>query len=344
MKRSCIGNIKIDTDKYMLSVNRDFSQMRQSQVRIYSYLDLLQERAALTDETQTIYNDMDKYYCMFCIIEQFGSNVLLLENSLYYLSDEVEKGSFDKIFKTLEERNANLQRTTDRIINNCLNNVGITAIVDEESLKWWTENIINLNFYENDFKRTTSAQSTVTISGMTDQEFIEDFKKSGVAWSYLRCNKDIIKNNKKALLKYNNQVAMSKYLASCNIKLDQVTQRNLIDSGILKETGSNADNCVLALKAKANQKSNIGDPTGVSELIMAIVTILSTCIGVVATIFQVVRNAKQSDLQAQQLTPDNMMSETDWFGFLDQDMDGMIDLKWLFLLGGLFAIGAYYLN
>ena len=77
---------------------------------------------------------------------------------------------------------------------------------------------------------------------------------------------------------------------------------------------------------------------------MAIVTILSTCIGVVATIFQVVRNAKQSDLQAQQLTPDNMMSETDWFGFLDQDMDGMIDLKWLFLLGGLLAIGAYYLN
>lgn len=344
MKRCQICNIKIDTDKYVFFLNKSFSQMRQSQVRIFSYLDLLQERANLTDNTAKIYDEMDKYYCLFCIVDQFGSNISLLENSLYYFTDEVEKGSFNKVYKSLEDRNANLQRVVDTIINNCLNNVGITAIVDEQSLSWWNENIINLNFFETDFKRSNNAQGTVTISGVTDEQFIEDFKKSGVAWSYLRCDKNIIKNNKKALLKYNSQISMSKYLSICNIKLDQVTQRNLIDSGILKETGTNANDCVLSLKERAIKKANIGDPTGVTELIVAIVTILSTCVGVAASLFQIIRNAKQSDMGAQQLTPDQMMSETDWIGFLDSDGDGMIDMKWLLLFGGILAIGAYYLN
>ena len=54
--------------------------------------------------------------------------------------------------------------------------------------------------FEQNGKRTEFYVKDVTINGTRD-EFLTDFKKSGVAWSYLRCDVSLIKDNKKAVVK-----------------------------------------------------------------------------------------------------------------------------------------------
>ena len=342
MKRTQIGNITIDTNKYLFDLNKPIEEMRQNQVRIISHLDLLQEKANFTDNEvvlNDLYNQMDLYFCIYCLIEQFAENTTYLEMANFYFIDAINKGRFDTNFKTLSDRNSALNNTIQEISTAIVSNYALDTTTVEDELMWWKENVMDLNFFEQNGKRNEFYVKDVTING-TREEFLTDFKKSGVAWSYLRCDVSLIKDNKKAVVKLAQQKSMQAYLSRCNLQLDSVTQNNLIDSGILAQTGGkNANDCVYSLRQQAQKSKTpkVGEPIA---LITAILTILGTCVGIACKVINQVKSMR-TDNEARQLDPQYLVSEDDWLGFLDSDKDGQIDMKWIFLLGGILAVGAY---
>lgn len=345
MKRSAIGSVSIDTDKYLFTIDKPLSDMRQNQVRLISYLDLLQETASFEDseiKLKKIYDAMDQAYCVYCIIDQFGENQKFLETSLFYYIDAIVNGAFDKKYNDLKERNNNLNQTIQNIIDKVITNSAIDNIVDKNDFEWWKENVIDLNFYELNGERSNVKLQDVAINGVTKKDFLEDFKKSGVAWSYVRCDKSMIENNKIAVYKYAKQKNMQALLAQSNYQLDPVTQNNLIDAGILSETkGKTANDCVFSLKENAKKNSKIsGDPF---TIIASIVAIIATCVGVIAQVFEFVRAGK-TNYDAKQLDPQYMMDSSDWSDIFDSDRDGMIDTKWLIIGAIALGIGAYYFS
>ncbi len=342
MKRAKIGNINIDTSKYLFRIDKDIESMRQSQVRIISYLDLLQERAELTTNElilNDIYTEMDMYYCVYCIIEQFGSNIKQLELAMYYFNDAIAKGYISSEYTSLSQRNNKLNRCIETIINNTISNYAVDTVnVSIEGIKWWKENVINLNYYEQNGVKSDVYIQNVAI-GETKEEFLEKFKKSCAVWSYVRCNTDELKNNKIAVVKLSKQRNAQQYLENCNIQLDIVTQNNLIDSGILKETGgANATEFVQALKMASRRKSSIGDPATIIGIVLSIIT---TCTSVAVSVIQAVKQSKGVNFQPQQLNPTAFTSGDDWSSF-DEDRDGNIDTKWLLLLAGILGVGYYF--
>lgn len=342
MKRAKIGNINIDTSQYLFRIDKDIESMRQSQVRIISYLDLLQERAELTTDElilNDIYTEMDMYYCVYCIIEQFGSNQLQLEVAMYYFNDAIAKGYLSGEFSSLEKRNASLNRCIEYIINGVISNYAVDTVnVPTQGVKWWQENVINLNYYEQNGVKSNIYIQNVSI-GDTKEEFLEKFKKSCAVWSYVRCNTDELKNNKIAIVKLSKQRNAQQYLANCNIQLDIVTQNNLIDAGLLKETGgANATEFVQALKIASQKKSSIGD---LATILGVVLSILELCTGIAVTVIQSVKQSKGVNFQPQQLNPTAFTSGDDWSSF-DDDRDGNIDTKWLLLLAGILGVGYYF--
>lgn len=347
MKRSAIGSTKIDTDKYLFTIDKPLSDMRQNQVRLISYLDLLQEKAQFTEkesELKQLYDAMDMSYCIYCIIDQFAENPKYLENSLYYYMDAIVSGEFDKEYNSLEERNNQLNQAIQSVIDKVISNCAIDSIVENDDLIWWQENVIDLNYFELNGERSNVRLQDVAINGVTKKDFLEEFKRSGCAWSYIRCDKSLIEDNKVAIYKYGKQKNMQALLAQSNFQLDTVTQNNLIDAGILKETnGKSANDCVYSLREKAKAKKSAkisGDPF---TIIATIVTIIATCVGIASQVFEVVRAGK-TNYDARQLDPQYMIDETDWSDIFDSDRDGMIDTKWLILGAIALGIGAYYFS
>lgn len=343
MKRVKIGNINIDTTQYLFRIDKDIESMRQSQVRIISYLDLLQEKAELTTDElilNDIYTEMDMYYCVYCIIEQFGSNQMKLEVAMYYFNDAIAKGYLSGEYTSLEKRNASLNRCIEYIVYGVISNYAVDTVnVTRQGIKWWQENVINLNYYEQNGVKSDVYIQNVAI-GETKEEFLEKFKKSCAVWSYVRCNTDELKNNKIAIVKLSKQRNAQQYLSNCNIQLDIVTQNNLIDAGLLRETGgANATEFVQALKLASQKKSRIGDPATIIGIVLSIIT---TCTSVAVSIIQAVKQSKGVNFQPQQLNPTAFTSADDWSSF-DSDRDGNIDTKWLLLLAGIFVVG-YYLS
>lgn len=343
MKRAKIGNINIDTTQYLFRIDKDIESMRQSQVRIISYLDLLQEKANLTTddiELSAIYTEMDMYYVVYCIIEQFGDDVTNLETAMYYYNDAIIKGMLGGEFVSLSERNKCLLKCVDYIINANICNYAVdTTNISYIGAIWWQENVINLNYYEQNGVKSDVYIQNVAI-GDTKEEFLEKFKKSCAVWSYVRCNTDELKNNKIAIVKLSKQRNAQQYLANCNIQLDIVTQNNLIDAGLLRETGgANATEFVQALKMASQKKSKIGDPATIIGIVLSIIT---TCTSVAVSVIQAVKQSKGVNFQPQQLNPTAFTSADDWSSF-DSDQDGHIDTKCLLLLAGILGVG-YYLS
>lgn len=346
MKRNKIGSVEIQTERLVFVCDKPFSEMRQNEVRIFSHLDLLQEKAvyATEDEQNAIYTEMDKYYTIACICDQFGNNEDYLLNASAYFNDKVSNGEFDKDFASLEDRNENINNIVSEIINNTLNNYKLSSILTYDKLEWWRENIINLNYYTlADGTKSKVLIKDVAINGTT-ANYVEEFKKTACGWAYLHCDKSLIKNSKIAVSKYARQKTMQNAINDSNIQLDTTTQNNLIKSGIIKDTqGGDANDFVKALKEEGQKKSTkIGGLT--AALITAIITLVCTALSVIGGIVQQRIASKSLAYSSDVVNPGNACDPSDFSGMLDDDGDGKIDTKYILLGIGLLGTIYYYLS
>lgn len=344
MKRSRIGNITVDTDKIIFVCVKPFSQMKQSEIRLYSYLDLLQEKAGFAQtkqEENSIYSEMDKLFCIASIVDQLGDNTEQLYNSVYYFTNAVNNGAFNKKFDSLQERNDNLNNVTLSIVNDTLNNVSINnSIVTPSISDWWNENIMNLNYYTNSDGEKVNSLPTVSI-GATNDNYLERFKQGAPSWCYSVVDPDFLGKNSIAKIKRSKQIEMRKSLDACGVQLDFTTQTNLIHSGIMAQSdGATATEFINAMKASAKeQRAKIGmSEAGITALINAIASLLATCIPIVVGLIISAKQKKNNADTALNNAENKLASVDDW---LDIDGDGVSDAPKL-LIGGAVLLALYY--
>lgn len=343
MKRCRIGNIEIDTQSKILRLDTPVSQMRQSEVRLLSLLDLLQEKAnfAVNEyEENKIYNEQDKIFCLCQVVENLGGTVQYLKNALFVYNEAVESGVFDKKYNNLAQRNENVNTITLNIINDSINyNVSLNFAVSPDRSKWWKENIIDLNYYTdiNTGEKLEYMPENAASIGASEYDFLGQFKESASAWCYTVVDRSFLAGSNKAILKREKQIESRNTLAGAGIQLDKQTQNNLIAAGILAQTnGGNEKDLINGLKAAGKQKTPfVGlTPELIGTIITAAVSILTAIIGVVL-------NKRKNELkQNAETTLKNTPtpSVNDW---LDFDGDGTNDTNKI-LLFGVAALFAYY--
>lgn len=347
MKRTRIGNTEVNQDSNVFCFNTPIWKMRQSEVRVMSYLDVLQEcaiYATLESEVTRIYNEMDKYYCIAKIIENLGDNESYLINAFYVYNEALQSGAFDYVYQDEIERNNHVNETVCNIINDSINyTVSDSVIIDQQLWTWWQENILQQNFYT-DPKTGAQTQTKpnakpATISGV-EFDFVGNFKKSAVCYAYTAVSKETVNSSSTARLKRKKQNEIRNALSACDVQLDNSVQANYIRSGIMASTGGDSPEAfVQAVKNAAKAKrSRIGIPEAVAAIIVAAITFLSTLTAAVI-------NARSARLQSEAKTAlqngDKYAPSDNDFLNIDLDGDGRNDLPKLLLLGA--AALAFYL-
>lgn len=339
MKRAYIGNSTIDTTKPIFVCNKPFSEMRQNEVRQYAYIDLLQEKANLTNDENVlkdIYDQMDYYFCVSCLCEKFGHDVDLLNKVSYYFFDKMDS-FFSNQYKDLDERNTNLNRTIETIMSNCVDNISINTNVTDEQKLWWKENVLDLNYFCVNFEKSDNFSQDVAIGSITD--FVTSFKESGDAYCYTLCDKSKLSTRAKA--KLDGLIKLRRYLSDSDINLDYNTQTLYIQSKIYQSTqGGTANDEVEALKAEAKSKNRIGiAPAVIAAIISVACTLACTIIGVVHD-NKMAKNAETQNVvnEANRYMPNSY----DFMDFFDSNGDGQIDMKWWLIGLGIIGIAYYY--
>lgn len=339
MKRTRIGNTEVNENSTVFCFNTPIWQMRQSEVRIMSYLDVLQEcaiYATIESEICRIFNEMDKYYCIAKIIENLGDNEAYLINAYYVYNEALQSGVFDHVYTDEIERNNHVNETVCNIVNDSINyTVSDSVVIDQQLWAWWQENILSQNYYTDprtgqkmDKKPMAKA---ATIAG-PDFDFVGNFKQSAVCYAYTAVGKEAVNSSSAARLKRKKQQEIRNALAACDVQLDGSVQNNYIRSGIMAATGGGSPEAfVNSVKAAAKEKrAQIGIPEAVAAIIVAAITFLSTLTAAVI-------NYRSSKLQGEARTSlqngdKYAPSESDFMN-IDLDGDGRNDLPKILLLG-----------
>jgi len=347
MKRAKIGNTEVNRDSYIFLLDTPLWQMRQSEVRIMSYLDLLQESAnfaTLESDILRIYNEMDKYYCIAKIVENLGDNEAYLINAFYVYNEALQNGAFDQIYIDEIERNNHVNEVVCNIVNDSINyTVSDDVVIDQSLWAWWQDNIINQNFYTDPRSgaKVQEKPSALPVSISGEVDYISTFKQSAICYTYTVVSKDAIKESSQARLKRKKQNEIRNALSGCEIQLDNSVQENYIKSGIMASTnGSNATEFVNELKRTARKKK-----TGVGELTAAAATIIAAAITFLSTLIASVFSYRSSKLSAEarkslQNGDRYSPSENDFLN-IDLDGDSRNDLPKILLIGAA-ALALYY--
>lgn len=347
MKRAKIGNTEVNRDSYIFLLDTPLWQMRQSEVRIMSYLDLLQESAnfaTLESDILRIYNEMDKYYCIAKIVENLGDNEAYLINAFYVYNEALQNGAFDKIYIDEIERNNHVNEAVCNIVNDSINyTVSDDVVIDQSLWAWWQDNIINQNFYT-DPRSGAKVQEKpnalpVSISGEVD--YISTFKQSAICYTYTVVSAAAIQESSQARLKRKKQNEIRNALGGCEVQLDITVQENYIKSGIMASTnGGSAYDFVSAMKRTAKKKSSIGEPisAAVATIIAAAITFLTALVSSVISYraSKLGAEAKKSLQNGDRYAP----SANDFLN-IDLDGDGRNDLPKILFLGAA-ALALYY--
>lgn len=350
MKRTRIGNTDVNTDSNVFVFDTPLWQMRQSEVRVLSYLDVLQECANFTtidSELMRIYNKMDKYYCLAKIIENLGDNQNYLVNAFYVYNEALQSGAFDNVYMDDIERNNHVNEIVCNIINDSINySVSDDVIIDQKLWTWWQDNILNQNFYTDPVtgsKRQTKPQNRPsTISGV-EYDYIGSFKNSAVCYAYTAVSADTVKDSSAARLKRKKQNEVRNALSSCDVQLDNSVQENYIISGIMSTTGGNSPEAFVnsVKRAAKSRKNRIGEPisAAVASIIVAAITFLSALVGAIISYrkSKLTAEAKTALNNGSRYAPD----ESDFLN-IDLDGDGRNDIPKI-LLVGVAALALYYL-
>lgn len=343
MKRTRIGNIDVDTNKYYFVLNTPLWQMKQSEVRIMSYLDVLQEQAnvaTIESEINRIYNEMDKYFCLAQIVENINDNPTLI-NAFYVFNEAVKKGTFNRTYADITERNDQVNEAVVNIVNDCINyTIKDTSVIDVDMWIWWKENILNCNYYTNPVDGAAQKEKPLSvptaISGGYD--YVETFKKSAISFCYSAVSPEVVKKSKVATLKRKKQNEVRNTLNVCDVQLDSVVQRNYINSGVAAATnGGTPLQFVNSLKAVKQ--------VGISETV--IVAIISAAVTFLTALTKMIVDTRRDRLNdeaklslntANQYVP----AESDFLN-IDLDGDGRSDAKKILLAGGALLLLYYYL-
>lgn len=349
MRRTRIGNTEVNENSTVFCFNTPIWQMRQSEVRVMSYLDVLQEcaiYATLESEINRIYNEMDKYYCIAKIIENLGDNESYLINAYYVYNEALQNGVFDYVYTDEIERNNHVNEAVCNIVNDSINyTVSDSVVIDQQLWAWWQENILSQNYYTD--PRTGQRMETkpmakaATIAG-PDFDFVGNFKKSAVCYAYTAVGKEAVNSSSAARLKRKKEFEIRNALAACDVQLDSSVQGNYIVSGIMASTGGKSpDAFVNAVKAAAKEKrAKIGITEAVAGIIVAAITFLST---LTAAIVSYRRSKLTSEAKTALDNGDKYAPSENDFLNIDLDGDGRNDLPKILLLGAA-ALAIYFLT
>lgn len=347
MKRTRIGNTDVNTDSSFFCFNIPIWQMRQNEVRIMSYLDVLQECAnfeTLESEITRIFNEMDKYYCIAKIIENLGDNVSYLINAFYVYNEALQNGAFDYVYTDEIERNNHVNETVCNIINDSINyTVSDSVVIDKNLWGWWQANILDQNYYTDpktgNKMYNMPNEKPVTIAGV-EYDYIGSFKKSAVCYAYTAVSKDSVNSSSIARLKRKKQNEIRNALSVCDVQLDNSVQDNYIVSGIMSATGGNSpETFVNAVKnAAKNKKTKIGITEAVAAIIVAAITFLAgLTTAIINNRSDKLKNEAKTALQnGNKYAP----SENDFLN-IDLDGDGSNDLPKILLISAA-ALALYY--
>lgn len=347
MKRSKIGNLSVRTDKRIFVLDTPLWQMRQSEVLVFSFLDLLQEQANLTEldsELSRIFTAMDKYFAIAMIIENLGENVEYLKNALLVFYEAVEGGEFDYVYSDLNDRNEHINKVVLDIINDSINySVNQNKAVPTELYKWWQESVIDLNYYTDPStgEHIDYRPDNAVAIGTTNEDFIEKFKNSACCFAYSKVSESVLAGSKVALIKRKKQIEARNSLAGCDVQLDAKVQDNYLSSGIYQQTnGGDAISLVTALKQNAKNRNKVGAlTTAVASIIVACITFLTGLIGAIVSYRKekLTKEAENSLNNAPAAAP----SESDYFN-IDVDGDGKNDMPKILAIGALALLYYYF--
>lgn len=340
MKRSCIGKLEVDTTRSIFICDKPFSQMRQNEVRAYANLDLLQTKASFTDEVDSIYNEMDIYFCVACLCSQFGHDNTLLEKVSYYFFNKVNDCSFYKQYESLDERNTSINMIIEDIINDCINNNSVDTNITPVQSEWWKNNVIDLNYYCVDFEKSNNISTDIAIAGVSD--YVTLFKECADVYCYTEC--DVNKLSTRAKRKRDGLLKLRRFLDYSNVNLDHGTQSIYIQSKIMETTdGHGADFEVECLRYMAKKKNNVSNPVQIIAIVVSIIVTLAPVATAIVGLIAQSRQAKDAEIQNAVNEANRYMPDTsDFFSILDSDNDGSIDLKWILAGIGLLGIAYYY--
>lgn len=306
-KRAYIGDTAVDLDSRIFSIGVPYWQLRLNQTTLFSQLTLLQTKikfAKSVEEVEGYYSQQDMIFAIYKLVEAFGNNEQYLRDSARAVKYYAENGYFSEEFSNMDERNAHLNKTINKMIEDVSTQTVYVETLTPEEISYWEKQIMSKNYYtdpQTGEHLQNVRENTVAIMG--DDDFFKDlqskFHDSANAWVYTMVPESKIEKYKKARIKRAKLNATRNSLMALDVTLDYDTQNALLESGIMEngDFGQNADAFVdyMIVTAQEQQKksesASIGD-FGVSAIVSLVVAILSTVAAIVPAIIVAVQNKR----------------------------------------------------
>lgn len=316
MKRNRIGNTEVSTTNYW-SGGKDTHKLRQSEILLYSYIDLLQEEANILEadnEIQAKYNQMDMYFATLKIIEAYGSKKDLLINAGVVLGNMIEAGDFAKTYDSLTARNVAVDALIGDIFDRTTNftEVETQAGFDE----WFRESVVSKNFYcnpvsgeQSEIEPFRSAEIGVTYDY---SYYSSQAKESGAYWLYAVVDRDDYTDE--AYVKRLRHIEYLNWFESCNTGLTRESIKANAKAGIIAKTGKTPETNLNEFISQS--KPSVGFPFA---LIVAAIAALATLVTAVVAVVNVLKG-KDAPTDAQVQT--NAASGQDWLSYYTGNSSG----------------------
>lgn len=294
MKRGMLGSTVVDTENYWTE-GRDGHTLRRSETILYAEIDLLQELAAmygsrgLPDEVQECYNRMDMFYLMLRSADLYAQDRDALERAGIVIGNMADAGYFSGVYPSLEDENKAvalyLEEMQDRV-------AGGREMSRNGSLeKYFTENVINYNYYKNpDGTITTDAPR---LSGLGATSSTDEYSRSvkedcPLYFLYAAADKVPVGVNKqgasnKYILsrKVTGQNNVAQFMENSPTNLTAASVRANAYAGIVARMQKTPEECIVDFANEANGKSVDGLGVvdgGLSFAIVMCVSMLMTLI------------------------------------------------------------------
>lgn len=348
-KRSQICGVAVDTTTFWTEGKKN-GLLKQNKRILYARIDCLQSMLTIAktdEEVIKAYCDMDFYFVLIRLIDNFGYNNDLLFLSFCECYSCLQEFYFEKL--DLEERNDYYQSLLNKIIAKTNNNDRVDAVDEEYSVLF--KSLIESNYYINSLTNETGKEPFTAISG-AEKDWCAELKRQGAYFNYSQADarKFVGAGNKTAQVKRINQINVKNRLISINPQFSGGVADSLINAGLIETFKGTADDTVDFLKSKASSK--------VSGLIlgMTVATFIGYCVTALTAIAVVwagylsLKKAQVERDTAQMLSEKNLKNNVaspsdftpDW---IDTDGDGVVTtterkkfFKKICLFGGIAVI------
>lgn len=321
MKRTKIGSVDVDLSVNFWTNGKNEGSLRQNERELYTIIDLEQTKAEFCsdDKVDEHFNEMDKAYCALQLINAFNADNDLLYRAGIVLNDAIINGSFDHSYDSIESRNSYINKLVDELIVKTNSN-DLADFLSVDFAQWWNDTIVKQNYFINiaTGTKTNVPDSRIGYSEKTD-EFCAKLKAGGMSLLYIYSSPMSL-STKKSMAKFYDQQEIKESLKAVNPAFTESVCKNLILSGIAKDTeGKTPDDVIRGIK-----EPKVGD-------LMAIITLVVTAVVALCGVATAIIAARKSEIDndtAKILSNGNIQAAAPGDGdfpiIADLDGDGVI--------------------